>query len=94
MFNPPHPGGVVKETMEHLDLNIRGMAKALGVSPAMVQRIVSCKAAISPEMAIRLEAVIGSTADTWISMQNAYDLWQARSKVGVSGLTRVRKAAA
>jgi len=92
MFNPPHPGGVVKESMERLNLGVRGLAKALGVSPATVQRLVSCKSAISPEMAIRLETVIGSTADTWIAMQNAYDLWQIRSKVDVSGLKRVREA--
>lgn len=90
MFNPPHPGGIVKESMEHLGLGIRSLAKALNVSPATVQRIIAGKAAISPEMSIRLETVIGSTADTWMHMQTAYDLWQVRQNFDTSSLQPLR----
>ena len=65
---------MVKDAMEHLGLGVRGLAKALDVSPATVQRLISCKAAISHKMSVRLETVIGSTADTGMRMQATYDL--------------------
>ena len=92
MFNPPHPGRIVKESMEHLGLGVRGLARALHVSPATVQRIISGKAAISPEMSIRLETVIGSRADSWMSMQTTYDLWLVRQNFDTSSLQSLRQS--
>ena len=91
MFNPPHPGGLVKEAMEDLGLSINAFAKKLKVSPATVQRIVTEKSAISPEMALRLSATIGSTASLWLRLQADYDLWHIRERVDVSQLQSLRQ---
>ncbi len=81
MLNPPHPGRIVRqECIEALDLSVTEAAKVLGVTRQALNNLVNEKAAISPEMAIRLEKAFGSTADTWLRMQAAYGLAQARKK--------------
>jgi len=78
MKNPPHPGRSVRNAcLEPLGLSITDGAKVLGVSRQALNNIVNCKAGISAEMAIRLTKAFGSTADTWLRMQAAYDLAQA-----------------
>ncbi|CAI0709504.1 Uncharacterized HTH-type transcriptional regulator YddM [Serratia quinivorans] len=89
MFNPPHPGELIKETMETLNLSARGLAKALDVAPSTVQRLITGKSDISPEMAIRLSIVIGSSERVWMGMQDAYDLWHARQSIDVSKLRKL-----
>ncbi len=91
MFNPPHPGAIIRESMESLNLSINGFAKALKVSPATVQRLVTGKSSVSPEMAVRLEAVIGSTASMWLRLQSSYDLWNVRKNMDVSSLQSLRQ---
>ena len=79
MKNPPHPGLSVKiDCLEPLDLSVTETAKLLDVSRAALSRLVNGQAGISPDMAIRLEKVGWSTADSWLAMQTAYDLAQAR----------------
>ncbi|MGP9420827.1 HigA family addiction module antitoxin [Ewingella sp. AOP9-I1-14] len=92
MHNPPHPGLLVKETMEELNLSTRALAKESGGAPSTVQRTFAGKSDISPEMAIRLSVVIGSSEYVWLGMQNDYDLWQARQVVDVSQLHRLQTA--
>lgn len=92
MYTPPHPGELIKETMEVLDVSTRKLASALDVAPSTVQRLISGKSDISPEMAIRLAAVIGSSERVWMGMQHAYDLWYARQKIDTSKLQRLRTA--
>lgn len=78
MKNPPHPGLSVRhDCIEPLDLTITGAARALGVTRQALNNLVNCKAAISPEMAIRLDKAFGGGADTWLRLQAAYDLAQA-----------------
>lgn len=89
MFNPPHPGELIKETMETLNLSARGLAKALDVAPSTVQRLITGKSDISPEMAIRLSIVIGSSERVWMGMQDAYDLWHTRQSIDVSKLRKL-----
>ncbi len=89
MFNPPHPGRMVRqECLEALGLSVTEGAKVLGVTRQALNNLVNEKAAISPEMAIRLEKAFGSTADTWLRMQTAYDLTQARKKAGKINVQR------
>ena len=81
MLNPPHPGRIVRQDcLEELGLSVTEAAKVLDVTRQTLNNLVNEKAAISPEMAIRLEKAFGSTADTWLRMQAAYDLAQARKK--------------
>lgn len=78
MKNPAHPGRIVRNAcLEPLGLSVTEGAKILGVSRQALNNVVNCKAAISPEMAIRLSKAFGSTAETWLRMQLAYDLAQA-----------------
>ncbi|ELY4480905.1 HigA family addiction module antidote protein [Cronobacter turicensis] len=92
MFNPPHPGTLVQESMEALGLSARALAKALDVAPSTVQRLLVGKSDVSPEMALRLSAVLGSSAHVWLGLQNEYDLWQARQSVDFSHLQRLQRA--
>jgi len=78
MKNPAHPGRIVRhDCLEPLGLSVTEGAKVLGVSRQALNNIVNCKSGISAEMAIRLTKAFGSTADTWLRMQVAYDLAQA-----------------
>ena len=79
MKNPPHPGRSIKDAcLDALELNVTEGAKVLGVARHTLSRVINGQSGISPEMAIRLEKAFGSTADTWLRMQAAYDLAQAR----------------
>ena len=79
MKNPVHPGSVVRhDCLEPLGLSVTEGAKVLGVTRQTLNNVVNGKAGISPEMAIRLSKAFGSTAETWLRMQLAYDLAAAR----------------
>jgi antitoxin HigA-1 len=79
MKNPVHPGRVVRhDCLEALGLSVTEGAKVLGVSRQALNNVVNGKSGISPEMAIRLSKAFGSTPETWLRMQLAYDLAAAR----------------
>ncbi|GAB6042433.1 HigA family addiction module antitoxin [Endothiovibrio diazotrophicus] len=86
MHNPPHPGDTLKEDiLPALGLTVTDAARQLGVTRATLSRVLNGRAAISPEMALRLEQWLGGpddgpSAETWLRGQLAYDLWQARQK--------------
>jgi|SRR5271170_7433917 len=77
--NPVHPGQIVRhDCLEPLGLSIAQGAKILGVTRQALNNVVSGKSGISSEMAIRLTKAFGSTEETWLRMQLAYDLAVAR----------------
>ncbi len=77
MHNPPHPGEIVKmDCLEPLGLSVERAAEGLGVSSQSLADIVNEKTGISAEMSVRLSKAFGSTPETWLRMQMAYDLWQ------------------
>jgi addiction module HigA family antidote len=79
MKNPPHPGGSIRRAcLEPLGLSVTEGAKCLGVTRQTLNNVINGKSGISPEMAIRLSKVFGSTPETWLRMQLAYDLAAAR----------------
>jgi len=79
MKYPVHPGRVVRhDCLEPLGLSVTAAAKILGVTRQALNNVVNGKSGISPEMAIRLSKAFGSTAETWLHMQLAYDLAAAR----------------
>jgi antitoxin HigA-1 len=83
MKNPVHPGQIVRhDCLEPLGLSVTAGAKILGVSRQALNNIVNGKSGISPEMAIRLTKAFGSTAETWLRMQLAYNLAIARKNEG------------
>ena len=82
MHNPPHPGGTVRrQCLDPLDLSVTEAAKGLGVTRQALSDLLNGKAGISIDMAIRLSKAFGSSPETWLGMQMAYDLWQARKQV-------------
>jgi len=90
MKNPPHPGLSVRhDCIESLGLTITEAARALGVTRQALNNLVNCKAAISPEMAIRLDKAFGGGADTWLRLQAAYDLAQAEKHASKIKVQRV-----
>ncbi len=94
MFNPPHPGSILKEdVLPELNIGVTEAAAQLGVSRVALSRVINGKAGISPEMALRLEAWMQNpTADTWVRMQAEYDLWQARQNPPVIKQAQVLNA--
>ena len=83
MKNPPHPGlSIKKNCLEPLGLNITEAAKVLGVARHTLSCVLNGHAAISPEMAIRLEKAGWSNAEFWLRRQTAYNLVQARKNEG------------
>lgn len=93
MKNPPHPGLSVKhDCLEPLGLSIAEGAKVLGVTRQAMNNLVTGKAGISAEMAIRLEKAFGGGAETWLRMQAAYDLAQAEKRTGKIKVRRVKDA--
>ncbi|WP_420464396.1 HigA family addiction module antitoxin [Candidatus Palauibacter sp.] len=81
MHNPPHPGGIVKrQCLEPLGLTVTRAAQGLGVTRQALSELVNGRTGISVVMAMRLSKAFGSTPETWLGMQMAYDLWQARDR--------------
>lgn len=78
MFNPPHPGLVLREYLG--DTSITIAAQHLGVTRAALSRILNGKAAISAEMAVRLSLLLNTSSSMWANMQTDYDLWQAEQR--------------
>lgn len=80
MKNPAHPGRLLKDDFEALGLSVAEVAEALGVTRQQLYRVMNGTSAVTPEMALRLEKAIGTSADTWLRMQSSYDLAQVRLK--------------
>lgn len=80
MFNPAHPGEILKEfIIDSLELTVTDVAMHLGVSRKTLSKILNARGAITPEMALRLELTFGKpSADHWLRLQTAFDLWQVK----------------
>lgn len=98
MHNPPHPGETLREdVLPHLNLTVTEAAEALKVTRAALSRVLNGRAAISSEMALRLEKWLGAenggSADAWVAQQAAYDLWRARREVApkIAQITKMRR---
>ena len=81
MFNPPHPGEVLKDGVMVDGVTVTGLAKQLGVTRVALSRVLNAHAGISADMAIKLARVFGGSAESWLYMQANYDLWQAERRI-------------
>ena len=93
MHNPPHPGETLREdVLPALGLTVTQAAAQMGVTRAALSRVLNGRAAISPQMALRIEGWLGvengGRADVWLAQQTAYDLWQVRK----NGAPKVQRA--
>jgi addiction module HigA family antidote len=82
MFNPPHPGEIIKEDiLPSLNLTVTQAAQQLGITRVALSRVINGKAAISTDLALRLEDWMdGPTAEVWLGMQMDYEIWRERQK--------------
>jgi len=93
MHNPPHPGGIVKrQCLEPLGLSVTAAASHLGVSRQSLSELVNERTGVSVDMAIRLTKAFGSTPETWLGLQMAYDLWRARRRIDDIKVERIEVA--
>lgn len=88
MYNPPHPGEFIDSVyLEPNGVTVRGLAHNLDVTASTVSRLVNGSSRVTPEMALRLSRALGRSAESWLQMQEAHDLWQARERSDLSGVT-------
>ena len=98
MFNPPHPGLSLRDdVLPALGLSVTDAAAQLDVSRVALSRVLNGRAAISPDMALRIEAWLGKErggdARVWLALQSAYDVWQAKLRFKAAPM-RVKAAPA
>jgi len=96
MTKPAHPGLTLRDgVLPALGLTVTEAAQQLGVSRVALSRVLNGRAAISPEMALRIEAWLGvahgGEARLWLAEQSAYDIWQAQQRFKAAPM-RVRPA--
>lgn len=95
MHNPPHPGEFITQVyLEPNHLSGRELAAKLGVAASTLHRILVGSSRISPEMALRLSKALGRSPESWLAMQNNHDLWQAKQRLKLGHVGKVRLTAA
>ena len=90
MYNPTHPGEFIKNNfLEYSDLSQSEIAKRLHVNPSTFSRLIQGKAAVSAEMAIKLEQVLGCNAETWLNMQAQHDIAELEASKTIVHLRKI-----
>ena len=79
MFNPPHPGELLREYLPE-GMTVEEVARRLGVSRVQLSRVLNGRSAVSADMAIRIGLLTRTSAESWLSGQAKFDLWQASRK--------------
>lgn len=81
MFNPPHPGGILAEELEHLGISADDFARQIGVPSDLVTKILNERAPITPEITQKISAVLkGPSVSTWLAMQADFNAWHAKKR--------------
>jgi addiction module HigA family antidote len=91
---PVRPGDVLrKRVLGDMDITQDRLAEALGVSRFTINQVLNGRRAVTPEMALRLERVLDTSAEMWLNLQAKVDLYDARRRIGgdLSELPRLRK---
>ncbi len=95
MHNPPHPGEFITEVyLEPFGVSGRTLAHHLGVAPSTLSRVLNGSNRVSPEMALRLSKALGRTAESWLAMQDAHDLWATRQSADLERIEPLNLGAA
>lgn len=79
MANHPRPGDIIQESLDELNVSLREFARAMEIAPSTASRLLTGKAALTPEMAIKLSVVIGSSPQMWLNLQTP-GVWQRQKK--------------
>lgn len=94
MYNPPHPGEFIEEVyLKPFGLSSRCLAEKLEVAPSTLNRVIKKQSGVSPEMALCLCKAIGRSPESWLAMQDNYDLWQARQRLDLDQIHKIEFAA-
>jgi len=90
-YDPPHPGVLIQRTYIEPFAEITGnkIADRLGIARSTFNRLLNGVSNVSPEMAVRLSSVLGGSAESWLTLQESYDLWKARQTVNTKDLQRI-----
>jgi len=95
LHKPPHPGEFIREIyISPFGLSIRKVAGNLDVSPSTLNRLLNGETNISPEMALRLSKALGRSPESWLAMQDQYDLWHAKKNVNLKQVRKLKLSAA
>lgn len=95
MHNPPHPGEFIRSVyLEELGVSVRKVAESLDVSPSTFTRLLNGDSNVSPEMALRLSKTLGRSPESWLAMQDSFNLWHARKEVDLRGVRKLKAGAA
>lgn len=90
MHNPPHPGEFIREVyLEPFGISTRRVSEKLQVAPSTFNRLINGESNVSPEMALRLSKALGRSAESWLAMQDNYDLWHARNQVDLKAVEKL-----
>ena len=90
MYNPPHPGEFIREVyLEPYNLSVRLVAAKLNVSPSTFSRLVKGQSSVSSDMALRLSKTLGRTPESWLILQNNYNLWQAQQNINLEHVEKI-----
>ncbi|MGH8557265.1 MAG: HigA family addiction module antitoxin [Methylococcales bacterium] len=95
MHNPPHSGEFIREVyLTPFSIRARQVSDSLGVAASTLNRLLNGESSVSPEMALRLSKTLGRSAESWLAMQDQYDLWHARQSVDLKGVRKLDVSAA
>jgi antitoxin HigA-1 len=95
MHNPPHPGEFITSVyLEPNGISGRELSTKLGVSASTLNRILTGKSGITPEMALRLSKCLGRSPESWLALQHGHDLWNAKKNVDLKSVGTLRLTAA
>ena len=90
MHSPPHPVAFIQEVyLTPNELSGRELALQLGVAASTLNRVLNEASGVSPEMALRLSKALGRSPESWLTMQQNYDLWQARQTLNLKAIHRI-----
>jgi len=90
MYNPPHPGEFIKEVyLDSLEISYRKIAELLKVAPSTFNRLINGKSSISSEMALRLSKTLGRSPESWLIMQNKYNLWHTKKRINLEKVEKL-----
>lgn len=89
MHNPPYPGELIAETLEELNIGVREFARAMNIAPSTAHRIINGVTVVTPEMAVKLSAVLGSSPKFWLNLQDNYSLSVAVKNIDTKPLQQL-----
>ncbi len=90
MKNPPHPGEFIKAVyLVPLQVSLRKVAIKMNIAPSTLSRLLNKNINVSPEMALRLSKTLGRSPESWLAMQDSFDLYQAKQSLDLSQVEKL-----